>query len=123
MRVTVFISWLGFVFGLALLILTLGSVVGTLVVPRGIDSAISRWADAVVDGAFRVATSGVRHLPRREAILAWQAPISLLTRLSIWIGLLWLGFSLALLPFAGPAAFSEAGSSMFTLGYAPRRTG
>jgi hypothetical protein len=118
-RVTVFISWLGFVVGLVLLVVTLGSVVGTLVVPRGIDSAISRWADAVVDGAFRIGTSGIRHLPRREAILAWQAPISLLTRLTLWIALLWTGFAFVLLPFAGPAAFSEAGSSMFTLGYAP----
>jgi hypothetical protein len=112
-------QWLGFVVGVALLFVTLGSVVGTLVVPRGIDSLISRWTDDAVDAGFRLGTSRVRHLPRREAIVAWQGPISLLTRLSVWIFLLWVGFALVLLPFAGPAAFSEAGSSMFTLGYAP----
>lgn len=115
----VLLQWLGFTAGLALLVLTLGSVVGTLVVPRGIDSAISRWADVVVDAGFRLGTSKVRSLPRREAIAAWQGPMTLLVRLSVWIVLLWLGFSLVLLPFAGGDAFSEAGSSMFTLGYAP----
>ena len=113
------LQWVGFVFGLALLILTLTSVIGTLVVPRGIDSAISRWADSVVDAVFMVITKPVHDKVRREAILAWQGPITLLVRLSVWIVLLWTAYALVLLPFAGPAAFSEAGSSMFTLGYAP----
>jgi hypothetical protein len=117
--VTPVLQWLGFVAGLVLLFFTIGSVIGTLVVPRGIDSVISRWSDDVLDAVFRVVTKPVRNLIRREAILAWQAPISLLSRLSLWIVLLWTGFALVLLPFAGAAAFSEAGSSMFTLGYAP----
>jgi hypothetical protein len=113
------IQWLGFVVGVALLIVTLASVVGTLVVPRGIDSAISRWIDAAVDKVFMLATFRVRQKVRREAVLAWQGPITLLVRLSVWIVLLWTAYALVLLPFAGEAAFSEAGSSMFTLGYAP----
>jgi hypothetical protein len=117
--VTVLMQWLGFVAGLALLILTLASVIGTLVVPRGIDSAISRWADDVVDWGFHLISSRVRNKYRHEAVLAWQAPMTLLVRLSVWIVLLWGAYALVLLPFAGPAAFSEAGSSMFTLGYAP----
>jgi hypothetical protein len=112
-------QWLGFVVGVALLIVTLGNVVGTLVVPRGIDSNISRWSDAAVDAAFILATSRMRRKTRREAIFAWQGPITLLARLSVWIVLLWTAYAFVLLPFAGPAAFSEAGSSMFTLGYAP----
>ena len=112
-------QWGGFVVGAVLLLLTLASVVGTLVVTRGFDSAISRWTDAVVDGAFQLATVRVRSKTRRESVLAWQGPITLLTRLSVWIVLLWVSYALVLLPFAGQAAFSEAGSSMFTLGYAP----
>ena len=112
-------QWLGFVVGVALLIVTLGNVVGTLVVPRGIDSTISRWSDASVDAAFILGTSRVRHKARREAVFAWQGPITLLARLSVWIVLLWTAYAFVLLPFAGPAAFSAAGSSMFTLGYAP----
>jgi hypothetical protein len=117
--VTVLLQWVGFVFGAVLLLLTLTSVIGTLVVPRGIDSAISRWSDAVVDATFMTITKPVHDKVRREAMLAWQAPMTLLVRLSVWIVLLWTAYALILLPFAGPAAFSEAGSSMFTLGYAP----
>jgi hypothetical protein len=116
---TAIMQWLGFVVGLALLILTLASVVGTLVVPRGIDSTISRWSDAAVDGVFMLATLRMRQKSRREAVFAWQGPITLLVRLSVWIVLLWTAYALVLLPFAGEAAFREAGSSMFTLGYAP----
>ncbi len=112
-------DWLGFVAGVVLLALTLMSVVGTLVVPRGIDSAISRWSDDAVDWVFRQVSSRVRDKYRHEGVLAWQAPIALLARLSLWIVMLWVSYALILLPFAGPAAFSEAGSSMFTLGYAP----
>ncbi len=61
----------------------------------------------------------MRQKVRRESVLAWQGPLTLLVRLSVWIFLLWTAYALVLLPFAGPAAFSEAGSSMFTLGYAP----
>ena len=111
--------WLGFVAGIALLVVTLASVVGTLVVPRGISPTVAGWADAVVDAAFQVAVRRVRDKLRREAVLAWQGPVTLLARLSVWIVLLWVGYAFVLLPFAGPAAFSEAGSSMFTLGYAP----
>jgi len=112
-------EWLGCVAGVALLAVTITSVVGTLVVPRGVDSRISRWTDGVVDAVFQLGTSRIRSVRRREAALAWQGPVTLLARLSVWVVLLWSGFALVLLPFAGPAAFSEAGSSIFTLGYAP----
>lgn len=117
------VAWLGFVLGLVLVVVTILSIVGTLVVPRGIDSRIARWTDAVVDWWFNVATSRITDLPRREAVVAWVGPVMLLARLSVWILLLWVAFSLILLPFAGVVAFSEAGSSMFTLGYAPPTDG
>jgi hypothetical protein len=46
----------------------------------------------------------------------------LLVRLALWLALFLVGYSLILLPFVPGAArhaFSEAGSSMFTLGFAP----
>ena len=112
-------EWIGFVVGAALLGATVASVVGTLVVPRGVDSRISRSSDGVVDAAFQFVIARVSGVRRQEAALAWQGPVTLLARLSVWIVPLWAGFALVLLPFAGPAAFSEAGSSIFTLGYAP----
>jgi hypothetical protein len=119
--------WLGFAAGIAVVLGTAFSVVGTLVVPRSIDSRISRGCERVVDLAFRLATWRVHDFLRRDRILAWQGPVGLLLRLGVWIGLLVLGYSLVLLPtVSGSPAFalSEAGSSMFTLGYAaPTNTG
>jgi hypothetical protein len=119
------ISWLGFAIGVLLLLGTTSSIVGTLVVPRSINSLISRNCDSVTDYLFRMASWRIRQFPTRDRLLAWQAPLSLLIRLCVWIALLYLAFALTLLPFVPHArsAFSEAGSSMFTLGYAGPTSG
>jgi hypothetical protein len=112
--------WVAFVVGIALLASTIGSVVGTLVVPRGIDSRISRACERAVDAGFALITKPARSYVRRDRILAWQAPATLLLRLGVWIGLLVFGYALVLLPLVPghvSHSFSEAGSSMFTLGY------
>jgi hypothetical protein len=114
-------SWVGFAAGVVVIAGALFSVVGTLVVPRNIDSRISRACEAYLDVMFRVATRRVRSFPRRDRVLAWQAPLTLLLRLATWLALLMVGYGLLLLPSVrGHAgrAFSDAGSSMFTLGYA-----
>src|ERR1700730_3760351 len=119
--------WLGFALGLFVVIGTLFSVVGTLVVPRSINSRISRVVEQALDAGFLQLARLVRSFERRDRILAWQSPLSLLIRLAVWLGLLVAGFALLLLPSLNgslSAAFSHAGSSMFTLGYAaPTGTG
>ncbi len=115
------LRWFGFAVGIVILGSTTISVVGTLVVPRGIDSRISRACETLVDRAFLLATRRVREFAVRDRVLAWQAPTSLLVRLAVWIGLLVIGYGLVLLPFVTDSLahpFSEAGSSIFTLGYA-----
>lgn len=120
-------AWLGFAVGLFVVTSTLLSVVGTLVVARGVNSPISRVVDRALDAGFHQLARRVRSFERRDRILAWQSPLSLLTRLAVWLGLLVAGFALLLLPSLNgsvAAAFTHAGSSMFTLGYAaPTGTG
>jgi hypothetical protein len=119
-------AWVGFAAGLYLVMGTLMSVAGTLVVPRGINSPISRVVEWFLDIAFLLAARKVRSFERRDRILAWQAPLTLLLRLAVWLGLLIVGFALLLLPSLKGhlgQAFSEAGSSLFTLGYAAPATG
>src|SRR6185437_4639795 len=56
----------------------------------------------------------------RDRILATQAAAILLTQLAAWLGIAFLGFTLVLWPFASSgiaAAFADAGSSLFTLGF------
>lgn len=112
-------EWFGFGVGVVLLVSTLSSVVGTLVVPRGISSRASRWTDFLVDGLFDVAMRGMKDTRRREAASAWVGPVTLLVRLSVWVLLIWFAYALLLLPFAGGASLWQAGSSLFTLGYSP----
>lgn len=112
--------WVGFVAGVLIVAFTAGSVIGTLVVPRRVRSVIARGCDGFVEGVFRIICPLRISYARRDSILAWQAPISLVFRLLIWLALLYCGYALMLLPaVSGQAgrAFSEAGSSMFTLGY------
>jgi hypothetical protein len=114
-------AWLGFAVGIVVVTVTLSSVVGTLVVPRAINSRISRAVDRGLDVAILLMARRVRSFERRDRILAWQSPLSLLIRLAVWLGLLVVGFALLLLPSLNGhlgQAFSDAGSSMFTLGYA-----
>lgn len=124
---TVVWRWIAFAAGLLVVGGAWLSVLGTLVVPRGVDSRISHACEQGLDFAFLHATRGVRSYTVRDRILAWQAPVTLIVRLAVWIALLLVGYAMMLLPTVrAPAwgAFSEAGSSMLTLGYAaPNNTG
>jgi hypothetical protein len=114
-------AWIGCIAGVVMAASTLASVIGTLVVPRRVDSRISRLCEHLVDGIFRAAIPRGARYEVRDRLLAWQAPITLLVRLLVWLTLLALGFGLILLPAVPGSpgrAFSDAGSSLFTLGYA-----
>jgi len=119
-------TWVGFGAGLLLVLGTLMSVAGTLVVPRAVNSPVSLTVEWFLDVTFLVITKPARTFERRDRILAWQAPMSLLVRLGVWLGMLIVGFALLLLPSLKGhlgQAFSEAGSSVFTLGYAVPASG
>ena len=119
-------AWIGFAAGLMMVVGTLMSVAGTLVVPRAVNSPASRMVAWLLDIVFRILTKPVRSFGRRNAILSWQAPMSLLARLAAWLGMLVVGFALLLLPSMKGhlgQAVSEAGSSIFTLGYAAPSSG
>jgi hypothetical protein len=119
-------TWVGFAVGLLVVLGTLMSVAGTLVVPRAVYSPATRLVEWILDIVFRILTKPVRSFERRDRILSWQAPMSLLVRLAAWLGMLIIGFALVLLPSLKGhlgQAFSEAGSSVFTLGYAVPSTG
>jgi hypothetical protein len=106
----------------ALLVVTAwASVTGTLIVSRPVASFLTRWADRSVNAAFRLATISITGHQRRDRILAGQAAAILLAQLAAWLGIAFLGFTLLLWPFAKgggiAAAFTAAGSAMFTLGF------
>jgi hypothetical protein len=107
--------------GALLVLAAWASVVWTVIVPRPVGSWLTRWVDQVVTGAFWLATGVIADHKRRDRLLAAQAATILLGQLAAWLGISFLGFALLLWPFAAggiASAFTVAGSSMFTLGFA-----
>src|SRR5580704_8141491 len=124
-----------------LLVLTAwSSVTGTLIVSRSVSGWLTRWVDRIINGAFGLADGAItkykRHdrrlatqpndlavaeYKRRDRLLATQPAAILLAQLAAWLGISYAGFALLLWPFATrgvASAFTDAGSSLFTLGFA-----
>ncbi|HEY2575861.1 MAG TPA: hypothetical protein VGI74_06090 [Streptosporangiaceae bacterium] len=107
----------------AVLVLTAWySVTGTLIVPRPVTSWLTRSVDKSVNKAFWLAISFIDDHKKRDRVLAAQAAMVLMAQLVAWLGLSLVGFALLLWPFVSHGglayAFTAAGSSMFTLGFA-----
>ncbi|MFJ4580251.1 hypothetical protein [Streptomyces echinatus] len=106
--------------GLLVLGLVLGSILRTLVVPRGLYSALVFRLWWLLRRALRLTAprGGYEAIDRAQT---WLAPLMLIGMLTSWLGGALLGFGLllyALSPLSWATAFREAGSSLFTLGFA-----
>jgi hypothetical protein len=109
------------VIGGLLVLTSMSSVIGTLIVSRQVSSRLTRWVDTAVDRAYQLAAKHVGEYRRRDRLLATQAAAVLLAQLATWLTVAYVGFALLLWPFAthgAVSAFIDAGSSMFTLGFA-----
>jgi hypothetical protein len=116
---------LGSVVGAVLLIGTSISVLKTLVMPGGRIGHLYMTVGRVVDWVFRLAVHRVPSYERRDRVLAFQAPVVIAALLISWLLFFLLGFGLVLWPGVGhfAAALREAGSSLFTLGFASTNRG
>jgi hypothetical protein len=116
------LRWVGFAAGIWVVLAMWVSVIGTLIVTRGVSSRIAYLSSRLVRILFVAVTSRARTYRTVDRVLAWQAGVALLVRLMVWLGLAVSGYGLILLPLVSGSAgnaFSEAGSSMFTLGFSP----
>ncbi len=106
--------------GAALVLTAWASVIGTLIVPRPVGHRLAHWVEWVVLAVYRRVTQGSADYRQRDRRLASQAAAILLSQLVAWLLIVLAGFTLLLWPFAQSgiaSAFSDAGSSLFTLGY------
>jgi hypothetical protein len=113
--------WAAAACGILLVLAGWQSVIGTLIVPRPVGSWLTRWVDRVVITVYRAATRPVSDWRRRDRILATQAAAILVMQLAAWLTIFLAGYTLILWPSHGrsiTAALTEAGSSLFTLGFA-----
>lgn len=113
-------EWISGVAGALVLALVLSSVLRTLVVPRGLYSALVVRLWWVLRRLLRLATprGGYDAVDRAQT---WLAPLMLIGMLTGWLAGALFAFGLllhALSPLSWATAFREAGSSLFTLGFA-----
>jgi hypothetical protein len=121
------------VIGGLLVLTSVSSVTATLIVTRSVSNRLTRWVDKTVDWAYQLVVGRLADAQgdsdeqrraayvRRDRLLATQAAAILLTQLATWLTVAYVGFALLLWPFAGRglvSAFIDAGSSLFTLGFA-----
>src|SRR5882672_1460168 len=108
------------VVGGLLILASVSSVSGTLIVSRLVRSRLTRWVDRGGDWGYHLAARAA-DFRRRDRLLATQAAAILLIQLAAWLVVAYVGFALLLWPFAARgvvSAFIDAGSSLFTLGFA-----
>jgi hypothetical protein len=114
-----FIHVLAFLSGLLVVILTLFSALSTFVLPRAARSRLNR----IVFGTLRRMINLILHFAktykRRDAIMAYYAPIGLMLLVPTWYALILLGYA-AMYWALGVGnfftVFHLSGSSLFTLG-------
>jgi hypothetical protein len=110
-----------FLVGLAIVLAVGSSILRTLVVPRGVRSKLSAGVLTATLAVFRFVARRTATYESRDAVLAYAAPSSLIVTLAAWLGLLFVGFACLLFAFSPldwSTSFREAGSSLFTLGFA-----
>jgi hypothetical protein len=113
--------WAGFVLGLVLVGATFSSVVGTIVLPKGVRSRIAYTVWRAIHQPFMAVARRLRRYESKDRLLGLLGPVSLLALLGAWLLLFLLGYALMLLPLTGDgftAALRLSGSSLFTLGLA-----
>lgn len=105
--------------GLLLVLLTTGSVVRNLVIPRPRPGGLARAVDRIVDRAFVALTRRCSSYETRDAILAAQAAAYLVAVLVAWLASYLVAFAFQLWPWTHDlgGAFEEAASSILTLGF------
>ena len=109
----------------------LGSVLRTVVLPRGIPARLARVAFLSVRGVLRLRLrlTGRSDYATRDRVFALQAPFGLFAQLVVWASLIWglfavIFWSLSASTIDGTSvsrALEQSGSSMLMLGFdAPR---
>jgi len=110
-----------FLAGLTIVVLTIRSAVRTLVVPRALQATLSRVVFVVMRKLFRLRANERHDYRRRDSVMAFYAPVSLLTLLLTWLSMILVGYTLMFHAIgAGDLgmAFAISGSSLLTLGFA-----
>jgi hypothetical protein len=110
-----------FLIGLLIVAVTLFSAISTFVLPRSARSPLTRLVFRLLRWVFDLILHFAKTYSRRDAVMAYYAPIGLMMLLPTWYLLISLGYA-AMYWGLGVGNFITAyklsGSSLFTLGFA-----
>jgi hypothetical protein len=123
--VRVALETLAFVAGLVIVVGTLVSAVRSTILPRGVQSWVSRGPTQAVRAAFRLWVGRSASYERRDRTMAMLGPIALLALLATWLILIMAGYTLMYLAVTSRSLTQSvelSGSSVFTLGTTTERT-
>lgn len=109
-----------FVAGALVVAFILGSAISTVILPRAARVRLDRAVFISVRSAMRLLLAPKADFDRRDRVLAFFAPVALLSLLATWLGAIFLGY-MAMYWGLGHLALREvvslSGSSAFTLGF------
>lgn len=109
-----------FALGVYVVLITLASSLKTVILPRGVQSRLSRVIFLALRNVFDVAAGRNATYARRDEVLALYGPMSLLALLATWILLIIGAYTIMFWALTGGSlwpAFQFSGSSIFTLGF------
>lgn len=121
----VLIYVLVYILGAILVLLTLYSGLGTLVLPRGTRDPLTIFVFKFSWLIFITPTKLARSYDQRDKVMALYAPISLMLLPATWLLLVMIGYMLMFWAIGVrpiPEAFNLSGSSLLTLGFAQPET-
>jgi hypothetical protein len=114
-----------FIFGFIIVFFAIRSAVRTLVLSRGIRDPLSSSVFILLRKLFNFRASFGKNYEQKDAVMAYYAPVSLLTLPFVWLAFILIGF-MAVFWGLGVENFREAfnlsGSSLLTLGFAQADT-
>jgi hypothetical protein len=110
---------LAFVGGVLIVLGTLFSAVRATILPRGVQSNMSRVVIAGVRALFRLGIGRSASYERRDRVMAMLGPVALLALLATWLVCILAGYTLMYLAVTDRSltrSIELSGSSIFTLG-------
>lgn len=109
-----------FLFGLTVVVYTVAAAVRTFVLPRSDNVRLTRLVFLAIRMLFNLRLRKVQTYEERDRIMAFYAPVGLLTLSAVWQVCVLLGYTLMFFASGGLSlyeAFRLSGSSLLTLGF------
>jgi len=117
----IFLRILAFLIGTALIGWAIFSIVQTLVLPRNAQDKLARMLFVSIRGIFSIALRWLRTYEERDHLMAFYAPVGMLSLVPAWLILFLLGYTgmfWSLGEHTWLESFRISGSSLLTLGFA-----